>query len=109
MPSLQWAAHEAGTARFEEAVTAFRRALREHARGPLAEWTSTRHGVANALLWSGTREGGTARLEEAVAAVEPVLTESVRERRPMEWTLSAGTLLPSGVATCVRPRTPWRS
>ena len=82
--------YEAGTARFAEAVAAFRLALREHARGPLAEWTSTRHSLGNALTWLGRREGGTVRLEEAVAAFEPVLTDRVRERLPLQWSLSAG-------------------
>ena len=54
--------------RLEEAVTAFREALKERTRErvPL-DWAATQTNLGNALSALGERESGTARLEEAVA------------------------------------------
>jgi tetratricopeptide (TPR) repeat protein len=66
---------ESGTARLEEAVTAYRAALEERSRDrvPL-QWAMTHNNLGNALSMLGQRESGTARLEEAVAAFKECLT-----------------------------------
>jgi tetratricopeptide (TPR) repeat protein len=69
---------ESGTARLEEAVTAYRAALEESTRDrvPL-DWAMTQMNLGNALLTLGERESGRAwleALEAAVAAWEACLT-----------------------------------
>jgi len=60
---------ESGTARFEEAVAAFRAALEERTRERVPfDWATTENNLGTALERLGERESGTARLEEAVAA-----------------------------------------
>ena len=77
---------ESGTARLEEAVTAYRAALEEETRErvPL-QWATTQNDLGDALKTLGEREGGTARLEEAVAAYRAALEEWTRERVPLLW------------------------
>ena len=77
---------ESGTARLEEAVAAYREALKENTRErvPL-EWAMTQMNLGNALKRLGERESGTARLEEAVAAYREALQELTRERVPLDW------------------------
>jgi hypothetical protein len=60
---------ENGTARLEEALTAYRAALEErtHERVP-REWAITQNHLGTALRTLGERERGNARLEEALAA-----------------------------------------
>jgi hypothetical protein len=60
---------ESGTARLEEAVTAYHAALEELTRDrvPL-DWATTQNNLAVALYRLGEQESGTARLEEAVTA-----------------------------------------
>ena len=67
---------ESGTARLEEAVTAYRDALTERTRErvPL-DWATTQNNLGNALWTLGERESGTARLEEAVTAYRDALKE----------------------------------
>ena len=67
---------ESGTARLEEAVAAYRAALKEltRERVPL-DWAMTQNNLGNALQTLGERESGTARLEEAVAAYREALKE----------------------------------
>ena len=67
---------ESGTARLEEAVAAYREALKERTRErvPL-DWAATQNNLGNALWRLGERESGTARLEEAVAAYREALKE----------------------------------
>jgi tetratricopeptide (TPR) repeat protein len=74
-----------GTARLEEAVDAFRDALKERTRErvPL-DWAMTQNNLGNALQTLGEREVGTARLEEAVAAYRDALKERTRERVPLQ-------------------------
>jgi hypothetical protein len=88
---------EAGTARLQEAVVAYRAALEERtrARVPL-EWAETQTNLGAALKVLGEREGGTARLEEAVATFREALQENTRERVPLQWAKSTGN---QGVAT----------
>ncbi|MFM7607320.1 MAG: tetratricopeptide repeat protein, partial [Alphaproteobacteria bacterium] len=78
---------EAGTARLEEAVTAYREALKERTRDrvPL-DWAMTQNNLGGALQTLGAREAGTARLEEAVTAYREALKESTRDRVPPQWT-----------------------
>ncbi|RVT83182.1 XRE family transcriptional regulator [Rhodobacteraceae bacterium CCMM004] len=79
-------ARESGTARLEEAVTAYRAALEEWTRDrvPL-DWAMTQMNLGNALATLGERESGTARLEEAVAAYRAALEERTRDRVPLDW------------------------
>src|ERR1700736_3836659 len=80
---------ESGTARLEEAVAAFRDALRERtrARVPL-DWAETQTNLGNALRLLGERESGTARLEEAVAAFRDALQERTQARVPLDWAVT---------------------
>ncbi len=75
---------ESGTARLEEAVAAYREALKEWTRErvPL-DWAMTQNNLGNALKSIGERESGTARLEGAVAAYREALKERTRERVPL--------------------------
>ena len=67
---------ESGTARLEEAVAAFREALKEWTRErvPL-DWAMTQNNLGDALQTLGERESGTARLDEAVAAYREALKD----------------------------------
>ena len=78
-------------ARFEEAVAAFRKALKEltQERVPL-DWAMAQNNLGVALMWLGERESGTARLEEAVAAYREALKEYTQERVPLYWAMSTG-------------------
>jgi tetratricopeptide (TPR) repeat protein len=60
---------ESGTGRLEEAVEAYRDALKERTRErvPL-QWAMTQNNLGTALQRLGERERGTGRLEEAVEA-----------------------------------------
>ena len=85
------AEREAGTARLQEAVEAYRAALQEWTRErvPL-DWAGTQMNLGNALLTLGEREAGTARLEQAVEAYRAALQERTRERVPLDWAMSTG-------------------
>jgi len=82
---------ESGTARLEEAVSAYRAALEERTRErvPL-QWAMTQMNLGAALQTLGSRESGTARLEEAVLAYRAALEERTRERVPLDWAMSLG-------------------
>ena len=84
---------ESGTARLEEAVAAYRAALKERTRErvPL-DWAGTQNNLGNALWRLGERESGTARLEEAVAAYRAALEERTRERVPLDWATTQNNL-----------------
>ncbi len=65
---------ESGTARLEEAITAYRDALQEWTRGRVPiDWATAHNNLGNALSTLGQRESGTARLEEAVVAGDACL------------------------------------
>jgi exonuclease VII small subunit len=65
---------ESGTARLEEAVTAYRAGLEECSRDRLPlQWATMENNLGNALSRLGERDSGTARLEEAVAAYRAAL------------------------------------
>ena len=76
-------ARESGTARLEEAVTAFRAALEERtrARVPL-DWAATQNNLGTALLTLSKRESGTARLQEAVTTFRGALEVSDEKSSP---------------------------
>jgi tetratricopeptide (TPR) repeat protein len=84
---------ENGTVRLEEAVAAYRDALKERIRErvPL-DWAATQNNLGVALHALGEREGGTARLEEAVAAYRDALKEQTRERVPLDWATTQNNL-----------------
>jgi tetratricopeptide (TPR) repeat protein len=84
---------ESGTAKFEEAVTTYREALKEFTRErvPL-DWAQTQNNLGNALRALGERESGTAKLEEAVAAYREALKERSRERAPLDWAQTQNNL-----------------
>ena len=67
---------ESGTKHLEEAVAAYREALKEYTRErvPL-DWATTQNNLGNALAGLGERESGTKHLEEAVAAYREALKE----------------------------------
>jgi tetratricopeptide (TPR) repeat protein len=87
---------ERGTARLEEAVEAYRGALKERTRErvPLG-WAMTQNNLGDALERLGERESGTGKLEEAVTAYRAALKEWTRERVPLDW---AGTQNNLGIA-----------
>ena len=89
---------ESGTARLEEAVTAYRAALEERTRErvPL-DWAATQNNLGNAFLALGKRESRTAHLEEAVTAYRAALEERTRERVPFDWAATQNNL---GSALC---------
>jgi tetratricopeptide (TPR) repeat protein len=77
---------ESGRARLEEAIAAYREALKERTRERIPlDWAATQFNLGNALLELGRRESGTARLEEAIAAYREALKERTRERVPLDW------------------------
>src|SRR5437764_9219486 len=87
------ASASARAAPLEEAVTAYRDALKERTRErvPL-DWATTQNNLGNALGSLGERESGTARLEEAVTAFRDALKERTRERVPLDWALTQNNL-----------------
>ncbi|MCA3458620.1 MAG: tetratricopeptide repeat protein [Rhodobacter sp.] len=84
---------EAGTARLEEAVAAYRAALTElrQDRVPL-EWAMTQMNLGTALWTLGEREAGTARLEQALEAYRAALTEYRQDRVPLDWAMTQNNL-----------------
>jgi tetratricopeptide (TPR) repeat protein len=84
---------EGDTARLEEAVTAFREALKERTRErePL-DWALTLNNLGAAFTSLGEIEGSTALLKEAVAAYREALKEETRERAPLDWARTQNNL-----------------
>src|SRR5262249_59059345 len=65
---------ESGTARFEEAVAAYREAVKEWTRERMPlDWAQTQSNLGNTLSNLGQRESGTGKLEKGVAAHPRVL------------------------------------
>ena len=74
------------TARLEEAVVAYREALKEQTRENAPSlWASTQSSLAEVLAMLGDHENNTARFEEGVAAYREALKELTRERAPPQW------------------------
>jgi tetratricopeptide (TPR) repeat protein len=84
---------ESGSARLEEAVTAFCDALQEctRERAPL-DWAGMHNNLGNTLQTLGERERSAVRLEEAVAAYRDALQEWTRERVPALWAMTQNNL-----------------
>jgi exonuclease VII small subunit len=81
-----------GTAELEEAVAAYRDALKELTRERAAlEWATTQINLGSALLVLGERESGTMRLDEAVGAYREALRELTYERVPSLWAIAVGS------------------
>jgi tetratricopeptide (TPR) repeat protein len=84
---------ESGTERLEQAIDAFRNALTEMTRERLPlQWATTQSNLGNALWRLGERENGTERLEEAVTAFRDALTEWTRERVPLQCAMTQNNL-----------------
>ena len=66
---MRWPRSGSGsnTTKFEEAIVAYREALKTREREPLG-WAATQNNLGVLLATLGARESGTAKLEEAVAA-----------------------------------------
>jgi tetratricopeptide (TPR) repeat protein len=84
---------EAGNARLEQAVTAYRVVLEmtTRERVPL-RWATAQNNLGNVLWRLGERESGTARLKEAVEAYRAALAEWTRERVPLDWAMTQNNL-----------------
>jgi tetratricopeptide (TPR) repeat protein len=77
---------ESETGRLEEAVAAYKEALKERTRDRMPlDWAATQSNLGNALQALGERESETGRLEEAVIAYHKALKERTRERVPLDW------------------------
>src|SRR4029450_498409 len=90
---LRLGERESGTARLEEAVTAYRAALQERTRErvPL-DWAMTQSNLGYVLSILGRREPGTGRRGEAIAAFRAALKERTRERVPLDWAQTQNNL-----------------
>jgi tetratricopeptide (TPR) repeat protein len=77
----------------EEAIAAFREALKERTRErvPL-EWATTQSNLGLALSALGLMRGSEPLLEEAIAAYRDALKEWTRERVPLEWAMTQNNL-----------------
>ena len=84
---------ESGTERLEQAVVAYRDALKEWTweKVPL-QWATTQNNLGNALQTLGQRESGTERLDQAVAAYRDALKEWTREKVPLDWAMTQNNL-----------------
>ncbi len=84
---------ETGTARLDEAVTAFTAALEKRTRDKVPlDWAMTQNNLGNALANLGQRETGTARLEQAVTAYKAALEEWTRDKVPLDWAMTQNNL-----------------
>jgi tetratricopeptide (TPR) repeat protein len=74
------------TGRLEEAVTAYREALKERTRERAPrEWAVTQENLGDALRELSERKNDAGLLEEAVMAYREALKERTRERLPLDW------------------------
>lgn len=77
----------------EEAIWAFREALRECSGDrALRNWALAQNNLGNALTILGSRESGTARLADAVSAYREALNEWKRDRSPHDWAMVQNNL-----------------
>ena len=84
---------ESGAARLEEAVVAYRDALKERSRERVPfEWAITQTNLGDALRTLGERESSTVRLKEAVIACRDALREYTRQRMPLGWAATMNNL-----------------
>jgi tetratricopeptide (TPR) repeat protein len=84
---------ERNTRILEEAIAAYREALKERGRerDPLA-WASTQHNLGVALCELGERARTAALLEEAITTYHEALKERTRDRAPLDWAKTQGCL-----------------
>jgi tetratricopeptide (TPR) repeat protein len=77
---------ESGTAKLEQALVAYREALKEltRERVPL-DWAITQSSLGWALFRIGEHERNTAKFEDAVAVYRQALKEQTRETVPLDW------------------------
>src|SRR5262249_24370024 len=86
---LRLGEREGGKAKLEEAVIAFREALKEHTHErELLYWAMIQNSLGLVLTRLGERETETAKLEEAVVAFREALKEYTSERAPLEWAVA---------------------
>jgi tetratricopeptide (TPR) repeat protein len=84
---------ESGTTKLQEAVAAYREALKEFTRERLPlRWAMTQNNLGAALGTLGERESDAAKLEETVAAYREALKEFTRERAPLDWAMTQNNL-----------------
>jgi len=84
---------ERDTGHLEEAVAAYRKALKEMTRERMPlQWAATYNNLGNALSTLGERESGTGRLEEAVSAYHEALKEYTCDRMPLQWAATHNNL-----------------
>ena len=87
---------EAGKARLEEAVSAYRAALEVRTRDAMpSDWAMTQNNLGIAIQALGKREGGEAgktRLEEAVSAYRAALEVYTRDAMPSVWATTQNNL-----------------
>jgi tetratricopeptide (TPR) repeat protein len=84
---------EGGRERLEEAVVAYRQALRVWTRrGAPLDWAAAQTNLGIALFRLGERESGAERLEEAVAACHQALLAWTREHTPLGWATTQNNL-----------------
>ena len=78
---MELGGRESDPARLEEAVAAFREALKEwtHERVPL-DWARAQNNIGAALTRLGGRESNSVRYEAAIAAFRETLKVRTRER-----------------------------
>jgi hypothetical protein len=71
---------ESGTARLDEAATAYCEALQEYSRSRVPYlWAMTKMSLGTVLFRLGERQSGTAQLEEATTVFREALQENTRE------------------------------
>ncbi len=84
---------ESGTEQLEQAVVAYRDALKERTREKVPlDWAATQNNLGNVLRTLGQRESGTERLELAVATYRDALKEWTREIVPLDWAMTQNNL-----------------
>ena len=85
---------ESGTARLEEAVAAYREALKEITRERVAAAMGHGPRTISALRCGGSASARAARRgsDEAVAAYREALKEWTRERVPLHWAMTQNNL-----------------
>jgi tetratricopeptide (TPR) repeat protein len=79
-------ARENDTAHLEQAVVAYREALKEQTRERAPQqWVLIQAGLGDVLVMLNERESRTPRLEEAIVAYREALKERTREDVPIDW------------------------
>jgi tetratricopeptide (TPR) repeat protein len=84
---------EAGISRLEEAVAAYRAALKEWTRSRVPfNWAFIQSKLGDVLLQLGQGGSGKTQLEEAVAAYRAALEERTRDRASLDWAITQNNL-----------------